>query len=203
MLKLILFGLLLTTSTMAWPDTHYPGLQVEVERSGSLYIFSASFDTPLTQCAAYHYLTDYEAAKNLPGVIESLAYRQSANKVRVERTADEHVLFFHVRLHSVMEYTEEPFESIAFTQLTGDSKAFQGNWNIEPNPQGSTLRFRGIWEPDTLIPLFIIDHFAKNGLIDRFSAMAQLAEKRKNLLSTSCGDPQVVVIGEYEVDLLH
>lgn len=196
MTKRILFCLLFMTSTMAWPDTYYPGLQVEVKRDGSLYNFTASFYTPLTKCAAYHYLTDYEAARNLPGVVESLAYRESANTVRVERTADEHVLFFHIRLRSVMEYTEKPFESIAFTQLTGDSKAFQGNWNIEPNQQGSILRFQGTWEPDTLVPLFIIDHFAKNGLIDRFSAIAQLAEKRKNMASSSCGTPQIATLSE-------
>jgi hypothetical protein len=196
MTKRILFGLLLLTSPMAWPASHYPELQVDVKRDGSQYTFVASLDTPLTQCAAYHYLTDYEAAKDLPGMIESLAYRQSANKVRVERTADEHVLFFHVRIHAVMEFTEKPFDSIEFTQLTGDSKTFKGNWHIEPNQQGSTLRFQGLWEPDTLIPLFIIDHFAKNGLIDRFSAIAQLAEKRKDMLSTSCGDPQTAQMGK-------
>lgn len=195
-MKRILFGWMLMTSTMAWPDTQYPGLQVEVKRVGSLYTFIASFDTPLTQCAAYHYLTDYEAAKSLPGVVESLAYRESANKVRVERTADEQVMFFHVRLHSIMLYTEKPYASIAFTQLSGDSKAFQGNWSIKPHQQGSTLRFQGLWEPDTLIPLFIIDHFAKNGLLDRFSAIAQLAEKRKDRLSNQCGDQQVANIVE-------
>ena len=195
MTKLIIFCLLLLTSSMAWSDTPYSGLQVDVTREGSQYTFTASFDTPLTKCAAYHYLTDYEAAKQLPGVIESLAQRESANTVRVERTADEQILFFHVRLHSVMEYTEKPFDRIEFTQLTGDSKTFQGNWLIEPNQQGSTLKFQGLWEPDTLIPLFIIDHFAKNGLIDRFSAIARLAEKRKDLQSASCGDPQVAQVG--------
>ena len=170
----------------AWPGTQPHGLQVDVTREGRTYTFVASFVTPLTKCAAYHYLTDYEGAKNLPGVIESLAYRQSANKVKVERTADEHILFFNVRLHSVMEYTEKPFDGIAFTQLTGDSKTFQGNWDIEAHPQGSTLRFRGLWEPDTLIPLFIIDHFAKNGLVDKFGAIAKLAEQRKDVLPASC-----------------
>ena len=133
MTKRILFLLPLLTSAIAWAEAHYPGLQVEVSRSGSLYNFSASFDTSLNKCAAYHYLTDYDAARNLPGVVESLADRQSVDKVRVERIADEQVLFFHVRLHSVMEYTEKPFDSIAFTQLKGDSKAFQGSWVIEPN----------------------------------------------------------------------
>jgi Polyketide cyclase / dehydrase and lipid transport len=197
MTKLIIFGLLLITSTVAWSGTPYSGLQVDVARDGSQYTLTASFDTPLTKCAAYHYLTDYEAAKQLPGVIESLAYRESVNKVRVERTADEQVLFFHVRLHSVMEYTEQPFDRIEFTQLTGDSKTFQGNWLIEPNPQGSTLKFQGLWEPDTLIPLFIIDHFAKNGLIDRFSAIARLAEKRKDMLSASCIAEEIAESGKY------
>jgi hypothetical protein len=191
MTKLIFFCLLLLTSGMARSDAPYSGLLVDVTREGSQCSFTASFDTPLTKCAAYNYLIDYEAAKNLPGAIESLAHRESANTVRVERTADEQVLFFHVRLHSVMEYTEKPFDRIEFTQLTGDSKTFHGTWLIEPNRQGSTLKFRGMWEPDTLIPLFVIDHFARNGLIDRFSAIARLAEKRKNLLPTSCSDPQV------------
>jgi hypothetical protein len=141
-------------------------------------------------------LTDYEAAKSLPGVVESVAYRETANRVRVERTADERVLFLHVRLHSVMEYMEDPYEGISFVQMSGDSKEFQGSWSIQPNPHGSTLRFQGLWEPDTLIPLFIIDHFAKNGLVDRFSAIAQLAGKRNDTDSTRCEDRQIARIVE-------
>ena len=178
MTKLILFLTLFLASTIAQSDAHDHGLRVDVKRQGGLYTLEASFDTPLTKCAAYRYLTDYQGAKDMPGIIESVAYRESANEVKVERTVDEHILFFDVRLHSVMEYTEKPFDSISFTQLAGDSKSFQGSWDIEPNQQGSTLRFKGLWEPDTLIPLFIIDHFAKNGLIDKFNAIAQLAEKR-------------------------
>jgi len=188
MRNLILFLLLFVADNkMAWADTYDHRLQVEVKRDGSLYTLKASFGTSLSPCAAYRYLTNYEAAKNLPGMVESTAYRQSANKVKVERTADEHILFFYVRLHSVMEYTEKPFDSIAFKQLMGDSKTFQGRWDIEPNQQGSTLKFNGSWEPpDTLIPLFVIDHFAKNGLVDKFNAIAELAEERKGVELSSC-----------------
>lgn len=188
MTKLIMFLLLFLTSIIAWADEPDHGLQVDVKRKGDLYTLIASFDTPLTKCAAYHYLTDYPAARNLPGVIKSVAYRQSANIVEVDRTADEHILFFNVRLHSVMEYTEKPFDHIEFTQLKGDSKAFQGSWDIVPNQQGSTLRFKGLWEPDTMIPLFIIDYFAKNGLLDEFKAIAKLADKYNDHLLTSCAD---------------
>ncbi len=196
MMRHMLFAWLLMTSTMAWPDTAYPGLQVDVQRDGKLYTFIASFDTPLTQCAAYRYLTDYEAAKSLPGMVESAAYRESANKVRVERTTDEQVLFFHVRLHSIMEYVEKPYEGISFVQLSGDSKAFRGTWSILPKPHGSTLRFRGVWEPDTLIPLFIIDHFAANGLVDRFSAIARLAGKREGIDAAECENRQIADLKE-------
>ena len=186
MVKKIMFLLMALTHSSAWSDAHDHRLLVDVKRDGRSYSFNASFDTPLSKCAAYRYLTDYEAAKNLPGVVESSAYRQSPTKVMVERTADEHVLFFYVRLHSVMEYSEKPFDSISFTQVTGDSKTFQGKWDIEPTQHGTTLRFHGLWEPDTLIPLFIIDHFARNGLVDRFNAIAQLAEERKDSLPPSC-----------------
>ncbi|MGA7595147.1 MAG: SRPBCC family protein [Gallionella sp.] len=182
----ILLLMLSFASTAAWPDDFHHGVQVEVSRKGDRYTLIASIDTSLTECAAYQYLTDYRGARDLPGVIKSSAYRVSANKVKVDRIADEHVLFFNVRLHSVMEYTEQPFDRIAFTQLSGDSKAFQGSWDIVPKQQGSTLRFKGLWEPDSLIPLFIIDHFAKSGLIEKFEAIARLAEKRKAELSGSC-----------------
>lgn len=183
--KLILLSMLLLLPSTSGADAHYPGLQVDVQRSGDLYKLAASFDTPLSRCAAYHYLTDYELAKKLPGVIDSTSYRESANTIRVDRTADEKVLFFQVRLRSVVRYSEKPFESVEFKQLSGDSKMFQGTWNIEPHGQGSTLKFHGEWEPNTVIPLFIIDHFAKNGLRDRFSAIAKLAVERKDA-QTAC-----------------
>lgn len=186
--KRILFLLLLVAAGTARSDNYRTGLQVEVNRAGSIYSLAARFDSSLTKCAAYHYLTDYEAAKELPGVIESISVRQSTDTVMVDRTADEQVLFLRVRVHSRMRFKELPAEGISFTQLDGDSKRFDGSWHIDARPQGSTFRFQGIWEPDTVIPLFVIDHFAKNGLIARFGAIAQLAEKNKDTLSHRCGN---------------
>lgn len=184
----LLFFLLTTLITEAGIADPYPGLQVSEKRDGSLYTFTASFDTPLSKCAAYNFLTDYAAARQLPGIIQSDPHRRSANEVLVERTAVGRILFFHVRLHSVLKYTEKPYEGTSFTQVSGDSRIYEGSWEILPNGQGSTLRFKGLWEPDTIIPDFIIDYFAKNELADKFSAVARLAEKRKNLLPSVCID---------------
>ena len=191
-MRILFFLLSILVCNAGWADERFPGLQVDVKRKGDVYFFTASFDTSLSKCAAYHYLTDYKAAKDLPGVIKSSFQRESADHVKVDRTAYQRVLFFRVRIHSVMEYTEKPFGSLSFMQLSGDSKMFRGDWEIEPNPQGSTLKFSGTWEPDTLIPNFVIDHFAENGLVDKFSAIARLAEKRKDKLSNRCLAPQLV-----------
>jgi len=188
MMKLIFFFLLFVANNIAWSDAPYPGLQVEVKREHDLYYLAASFDTTLTKCAAYRYLTDYEATQNFPGVIASIVDRQSALKILVNSTIDEHILLFDVRLHLIMEYTEKPFDRIEFTQLKGDLKTFRGSWDIVPNKQGSTLRFKGFLEPDTLIPLFIIDHFIKNSLVDKLNAIALMAEKRKDMPLNSCVD---------------
>lgn len=185
-MKRILCSLLLLVMCQAQADIHPSVVHVEVSREGNLYSLVARFDSSLTTCASYHYLTDYEAAKQLPGVIESVSVRQSADTVRVDRTADEQVLFLRVRLRSVMEYKENPAEGISFYQVQGDSKRFQGSWHVVPHQHGSTFHFQGVWEPDTVIPLFVIDHFAKNGLKDRFGAIAQLAERNKGLLSNRC-----------------
>lgn len=122
----------------------------------------------------------------LRGILDSRAYREADNKVKVERTAEERILFLRVRLHSVLEFTEYPSERLTFVQRAGDSKRFEGRWLIEPNPHVSTLHFEGEWEPDTLIPLFIIDHFAKHGLEERFGAIARLAEEQSSLQSSDC-----------------
>lgn len=186
MMKRVLLILLCLTTNAASAESMFPEVRIEVNRKDTVYFLNARFNTTLSKCAAYNYLTDYEAARELPGVIESIALREASNKVRVSRTADERVLFFHVRLHSILEYTELPDDRLTFNQLQGDSKLFEGSWNIATTNLGSTLSFHGVWEPDTVIPLFVIDYFAKNGLADKFSAIARLAEQRKDIVAATC-----------------
>ena len=77
MTKLILFLMIFMVSNTAWPYDSHRELQVGVTRKGGLYTLIASFDTSLTQCAAYHYLTDYGGAKDLPEEELSEAERKS------------------------------------------------------------------------------------------------------------------------------
>lgn len=186
MKRTMIIAVILVSAMLAYGITVAMPLEVAVQRNGGTYLLSARFDTSLTQCEAYRYLTDYESAVKLPGILDSKAYREADNKVRVERTAEERVLFMRIHLHSVMEFTEYPNDRLAFTQISGDSKAFSGQWTIAPNTSGSTLHFEGEWTPDTLLPLFIIDHFADHDLERRFGEIARLAEAQKPLQSAQC-----------------
>ncbi|NCN89391.1 MAG: hypothetical protein GW936_08140, partial [Gallionella sp.] len=83
----LLLAIACSASAAAWAAPHSNGLKVGVERAGNVYALQASFNTPLTTCAAFNYLTDYEAATELPGIVSSTAVREAEHRVRVERTA--------------------------------------------------------------------------------------------------------------------
>lgn len=61
------------------------GLQVDVVQRDQAFHTTASFRLPLNLCQAYRYLVDYDAAKSIPGVIESRTARLGENMARVER----------------------------------------------------------------------------------------------------------------------
>lgn len=176
-----LVGLLICQICFADGDFDRFNVQAKVIRQDDTFLFTASFQTPLTACQAYRYLTDYEAAKKVPGVTESKSTRISGNKVLVERSAEEKILFFTIKLYSLIEYTEQPIKGTEFIQVKGDSKRFSGKWFVEPNILGSVIRHEGVLEPDSHLPMFVIKYFIENRLEDRFKTMAKLSAERKTI----------------------
>ena len=175
--------LFLSIANTVWADNSDKlfNVQSNVVRQGDTFLIYASYQTPLNACQAYRFLTDYEAAKKIPGVIESKATRQSNDKVLVERSAEEKILFFSVKLHTLIEYTEYPIKGTEFNQIKGDSKKFSGKWAIEPHTLGSVIKYEGVLEPDSSLPMFVLKYFIENNLEDRFKFMAKMAAERKTL----------------------
>lgn len=161
-------------------------VRVSVTRVDDQFNVDASYQTPLNSCQAYRYLTDYEAAKNVPGVVESKATRLSANRVLVERSADETILMFRVRLSSQIEYIEHPYSGTDFHQVKGDSKVFKGKWSILANDEGTLLHYQGIVVLESVFPMFVVEYFIKNNIKDRFAVMARMAKARKDLQVAQC-----------------
>lgn len=161
-------------------------VQVKVNRQDRQFHATASFHLPLQVCDAYRYLTDYDAAKRVTGVLDSKATRLGSNKVRVERWAQDKVLFFTIKLHSVIEYTELPYKGTEFVQVEGDAKSYQGQWRLEPDGDGTVFRFQSVAEPDSGWPMPVLQYFIQNKMRDRFGEMARNGALRKGQVVPAC-----------------
>lgn len=187
-----LLGVLIFTAISTSPafaissDVEEFKVKVSVQRVDNQFNVDATYQTPLNSCQAYRYLTDYEAAKNVPGVVESKVTRLSANKVLVERAADETILLFRVRLSSQIEYLEHPYSGTEFHQIKGDSKVFKGKWSTQVNDEGTLLHYQGVVVLESVFPMFVVEYFIKNSIKDRFAVMARMAKDRKDLQVAQC-----------------
>lgn len=161
-------------------------VSAKVVRENDRFLLTAHYFAPLTPCQAYQYLIDFESAKNIPGVVDSKIIRREGKKVQVERWAEEKILLLTIRLHSVIEYTEIPYQGTEFNQLRGDAREFRGKWWIVPLSDGVMIEYSGVMEPDSSLPMFILQYFIRNSLEDRFRVMAKLAAQRKELTVGAC-----------------
>ena len=153
-------------------------VKVDVTQQGAVFHTQASFYLPLSVCQSYRYLTDYDAATNIPGVVASTAIRIDANKVQVERLLEERILFFPIKMRMVLEMTELPNQGTDFVQIKGEAKSYKGAWRLEPEGSGTVFKYRAESEPDSVFPKAVIEYFIKNRLNGSFEAMAKAGAQR-------------------------
>ena len=161
-------------------------MKVAVDRIGAIFQVHASYVVPVSECQAYAFLTDYEAAKNIPGIRESKVINRSANKVQVERVAEERVLFIPIYLRSLLEFSEVSDKRLDFTQLEGHAKSYRGSWVIEPDKNGTRFIHQASFELETSIPLFLIQYFLENSATRRFEIMAERAVQQQMSINAVC-----------------
>ena len=161
-------------------------VKVNVINTGDRFEINASFKTPLNNCDAYRYLTDYAAAKKIPGVLESEETRKSDTVAIVNRTIKESILFFSVTIKTTIEYTELPFRGVDFKQIAGDAKMFKGTWRLKQDETGSNFVYQSFIEPNTIVPNFIISSYIKNELQQQFLEIAKLTLTNKSKTYLAC-----------------
>ena len=161
-------------------------LRVLVEKLGASFRIQASYLTPVSQCEAYTFLTDYEDIKTIPGIVESKVRKRSGNRVTVERLVEERILLFPIQLRSEVEFTELPNQGLNFIQTKGDNKAYSGTWRVQTNEKGALVRYSSIIEPNSLIPNVIIEYFLRNNIRRGFEMMAEGMERSRDTLSLAC-----------------
>ncbi|WP_170108500.1 SRPBCC family protein [Limnohabitans curvus] len=153
-------------------------IKVDVTQQGNVFLTQASFYLPLSGCQSYRYLTDYDAATNIPGVVASTTTRLEARKARVERLLQERILFFPIKMRMVLEVTELPNIGTDFVQISGEAKSYKGAWRLEQDGNGTRFKYRTESEPDSILPIAVIEYFIKNRLNSSFEAMAKAGAER-------------------------
>jgi hypothetical protein len=161
-------------------------VQINIKPANGRFHINANYTVPIAPCHAYAFLTDYEASKNIAGVVDLKILSRSANKARVSRTLEEDILFFHVELKTVVEYTEVPYRQLNFEQVSGDAKLYKGAWKIVPNQQKTLIKYDAVVELDSMVPMVVIEYFMKNNLQERLESMAQKAAQYKPPTVLAC-----------------
>jgi hypothetical protein len=166
-------------SALAWTDADDYKIKVDVTQQGNVFYTQASFHLPLSLCQSYRYLTDYDAAKSIPGVVASTTTRLDSGKARIDRLLQERILFFPIKMRMVLEVTEQPNKGTDFVQISGEAKSYKGSWRLEEEGNGTAFKYRAESEPDSLFPKAVIEYFIKNRLNSSFEAMAKAGAERR------------------------
>ena len=156
-----------------------PQVQVDVRQQDSTFVTQASFRLPLSMCQSWRFLTDYDSAAQIPGIVESRSKRVGERQVRVERVMQDRILLIPIRMRSLIEYTELPGQGTDFVQIEGDSKSYRGSWRLEPDGGGTVFRYRAVSEPDSAFPMSVIRYFVNNRLQSSSTAMARVGLSRR------------------------
>lgn len=149
-------------------------LKINVTRVGDAFQTDASFRLPMNACQAYRFITDYDAATNIPGVLSSQTTRIDKQHARVERVLRERILFFSVDMHMVLEFTERPGKGTDFVQVSGQAKSYQGSWRLSQQGENTQFVYQTVSVPDSSLPAAVLEYFIKNRLSKSFEAMASM-----------------------------
>lgn len=148
---------------------------VSVHKQGETFHVDASYEARMNACNAFAFITDYEAAKNIQGIVESKIISRTGNKVVVERTAKETILFFPLQISSTIEYTERPYQGLDFEQIRGDNKLYKGTWRLESTGDATKFTYQSQLELNLLVPSNVLEYFVMHSIKKRFESMAAMA----------------------------
>jgi hypothetical protein len=187
MKRLLYFFLIASCGiALAQESSNVYDLKLAVTRAGDRFQVSASYGVPITLCEAFAFITDYEGAKNLPGVVDSKVLSRSGNKVKVARLLEERILFIPFEMRSELEYIEFPNKTLLFEQLSGDTKYYKGSWRLLPEKDFTAFKYDAHIEPNSLVPSVVVEYFIKNILRRQFESMAEIASLKKSVPLKNC-----------------
>ncbi len=186
-MKHLLFCLLNILVMVCSATEHHPkDVSVDVRKAGDAFEVRVSYWVPMNLCNAFAFITDYEDAKNIKGIVESKIISRTENKVVVERKAKEIVLLFPLEINTTLEYTELPSRGLNFEQIQGDNKTYKGTWRLESEANATKFVYQSLIELNSMVPKNVLEYFMKNSIKKRFEAVAARAVLKSHTPSPKC-----------------
>jgi ribosome-associated toxin RatA of RatAB toxin-antitoxin module len=124
-------------------------------------------------------ITDYKNQKYfVPKIIDSGLISDNGNEQVMFETGKTGILFFRKTVYIKLKINGEYSKRLAFQQLEGDFKVYQGEWVIEDclNGKGSMLTFRAKIKPDFFAPSYFVRNVQRQDLPMVLDAMKKRAE---------------------------
>ena len=121
------------------------------------------FHVDLPPSAAWRVVTDYDHIPDfVHSMLSSRSERRPDGRRVVEQTARGGFFLFKRRVHVVLEVDEDPQRRIGFRDVLGkDFERYDGEWRLEPDSTGTSVRYSLDAEPRSSIPRSVCRHVLK------------------------------------------
>jgi ribosome-associated toxin RatA of RatAB toxin-antitoxin module len=170
--------LLLASAASASED-----ITVEAVRRGSAVEVNARATLEASHDVLWGTLTDYNRlAEFIPGMRVSRVIEWRGNEAIVEQVGEAKFLFFRFPIEVTVGSASRPPNAIDVRVLRGNLRRLDGGYRIESAGDGRiVLRWRGLIEPETLLPPLIGVAVLRSNIEDQFTGMVREVERREAL----------------------
>lgn len=124
-------------------------------------------------------ITDYQNQKNfIPKLIDSGLISDNGTEQIMFEKGRTGVLFFKKTVYIKLSIHGDYPQRLAFHQVAGDFKVYQGEWIVTGNPgcNGTRLTFKAMIKPDFFAPPFFVKKVQEHDLPMVLAAMKKRAE---------------------------
>ena len=158
-------------------------ISVSAARQGSAVAIRARATLRAPLDVIWQTLTDYDhLAEFIPGIAKSRVTDRRGDVAIVEQAGGVPFLFFTYPVHVVVRSEERRPWAIQVRLLSGNLRQLDGGYRIEPvagRDDAYVLRWSGVIEADTPLPLFITVPLTRANVRDQFLAMVREIERRE------------------------
>lgn len=157
----------LFTSTINWQATR------------RIYVV-AHMTLPADVERIWEVLTDYDNLEEfMPHLEKSEVLYRNSGRLMLRQEGSVWFPMRKLRTAATMEVRESPPELISFKATEGDYVVYEGEWRLEPRPEGTDLFYEAVIEPSFWVPRWMLSALERKILKGTFEAVLSRASDLK------------------------